>query len=619
MPTSPPQSALPRVRPDRGADGLIHNIRRIFAAAPRRRRMQGIAVLVLMLAGAVAELATLGAVVPLLTLLANPTAIARLPLAGRMLAAVGLAAEDALVGVVALFCLFAVVAAAVRITLAWASQKFVFRLGHDLGCALYERVLYQPYAFHLERDSSQIVAAVTKVQQVLNQAMLPVLQGLSAAIIALFILGGLLAINAPVALGAGMGFGLIYMAVSWMTRVRLRRNSRVIATSGTQRIKTVQEGLGGIRDVLIDQSQPVYLNTFRRIDDRLREAQAANAMIAAAPRFVIEAVGMMTIACIALLMSRQPGGLIAALPVLGALALGAQRLLPLLQLIYNGWTSIVGGRASLLDVLGFVEQPLPDDLAQRRALTPLPFQQALELRAVDFRYGPDRPRVVRDLTLRIERGMRIGLVGRSGSGKSTIIDLITGLLSPTAGTIAIDGQPLAPADVPRWQLQVAHVPQHIFLADATILENIAFGIPRSTIDEARVIDAARRAELDEFVAAQPDGYASVVGERGVRLSGGQRQRIGIARALYKRSAVLILDEATSALDDATEESVMRSIERLRGDVTVLIVAHRTSTLRQCDLVCRIEHGVVVAKGGYDEVVGRPLLTAVDAERAARAG
>lgn len=610
-----PLSPLPRAH--EGADGLIRNIRRIFAAAPPRRRVQGMGVLVLMLAGAVAELATLGAVVPLLTLLASPSSISRVPFAADALALLGVGPGDALVAIVAMFCVFAGLAAVVRITLAWASQKFVFRLGHDLGCALYERVLYQPYAFHMERDSSQIVSAVTKVQQVLNQAMLPVLQGLSAAIIALFILGGLLAINAPVALGAGVGFGVIYVAVSWATRVRLRRNSRVIATSGTERIKTVQEGLGGIRDVLIDQSQPVYLAKFRRVDDRLREAQAANAMISAAPRFVIEAIGMMAIACIALLMAGAPGGLLAALPVLGALALGAQRLLPLLQLIYNGWTSIVGSRASLLDVLGFVEQPLPADLAARRGLTPLPFKHSLEFRRVDFRYAADGPSVVHGLTLRIKRGMRVGLVGRSGSGKSTIIDLVTGLLAPTAGTLAIDGRPLEPADVPRWQLQVAHVPQHIFLADATILENIAFGVPRSAIDEARAIDAARRAELDGFIAAQPQGYASMVGERGIRLSGGQRQRIGIARALYKRSAVLILDEATSALDDATEESVMRSIERLQDDVTVLIVAHRTSTLRQCDLICRIESGVVVAQGGYDEVVGRPVLTAIDGERSVR--
>jgi ATP-binding cassette subfamily B protein len=232
----------------------------------------------------------------------------------------------------------------------------------------------------------------------------------------------------------------------------------------------------------------------------------------------------------------------------------------------------------------------------------MPFEQAIALKGVSFRYGDDLPWVLRGIDLTIPRGSRVGFIGQTGSGKSTAIDLIMGLLAPVEGSLEIDGQAVTPATCRGWQAHLAHVPQAIFLADGTIAENIAFGVPSGQIDRDRVRSAARGAQIASVIEGWAEQYDTVVGERGVRLSGGQRQRIGIARALYKSADVIVLDEATSALDTTTEEAVMRTIEGLGRDTTVLIVAHRLSTLRTCDRVVELRGGRIARVGTYAELV-----------------
>ena len=582
-----------------------HRLRDLFHYLPVRRRWQSVVVIGLMLVGALAEVLTLGAILPFLALVADPHAATRVPALSVALNMVGLEpGSDLLWMLAAIFCIIAVVAAIVRIVLAWATQKFVFRIGYDLGVAVYRRILYQPYSYHIARNSSEVVSAIGKVQQVVTGVMMPLMQAVTSTVIAVSIFVGLLFINAGVALASGLGFGLIYVLVSVVTRKRLRHNSQLISRAQKQRVQTVQEGVGGIRDVLIDHAQRIYIAKFAAIDTHLRDAQAANALIAATPRFVIEGLGMVMIVLLALVLSRQAGGLMEALPVLGALALGAQRMLPLLQMIYNGWTQFMGNHASFGMILDILEKPIPPELMVRRQSVPLPFEHALTLEDVSFRYGEQLSWVLHDLSVTIPKGARIGFVGKTGSGKSTAIDLIMGLLQPTVGTISVDGAALTLANVGAWQEQVAHVPQHIYLSDTSIRENIAFGIPASEIDDARVLQAAQKADIAGFLENLPEGYGTRVGERGVRLSGGQRQRIGIARALYKRSSLLVFDEATSALDAATEASVMSSIYRLGGDLTVILIAHRLSTLRECDVIFRLEGGRLVEQGDYDHVLGQ---------------
>jgi len=297
------------------------------------------------------------------------------------------------------------------------------------------------------------------------------------------------------------------------------------------------------------------------------------------------------------LLVLQRGSGAAVIPLLGALALGAQRLLPALQQMYSGWANLNGWSASLASIIELLEQPLPQ---QQGVAAPLALQQSLRLQGVRFRYAPELPEVLQGLDLEIRRGERIGLIGSTGSGKSTLVDLLMGLLSPSDGRLLVDGQDLydpAHADLlAGWRAAVAHVPQSIYLADSSIAENIAFGVPRQAIDLARVKRAAEQAQIAGFIESSPKGYGSFVGERGIRLSGGQRQRIGIARALYKQASVIVLDEATSALDTSTEEAVMQAVEGLSRDQTMVMIAHRLSTVQRCDRVVRLNHGMVVASG-----------------------
>jgi ATP-binding cassette subfamily B protein len=411
----------------------------------------------------------------------------------------------------------------------------------------------------------------------------------------------LIATDPVIASLAGVGFGFSYVLITWLSRRQLRRNSYRIAREQTQVLKALQEGLGGIRDVLLDGVQSVYCDVFRRADLTLRRAQGSTVFIGGSPRYAMEALGMVVIAALAYFLSQQAGGISIALPILGMLALGAQRLLPCLQQLYYSWASITGYQVSLADTIALLDQPLPEEFLQPTT-TPLFIQDAIRLDAVRFRYTGEGPWVLDGLNLVISKGARVGFVGSTGSGKSTTLDLLMGLLIPTEGQLLVDGQAVSGNRLSAWQRSIAHVPQSIYLADTTLAENIAFGIPAETIDMERVQRAARQAQIADFIEKSPEGYQAYVGERGVRLSGGQRQRIGIARALYKQASVLVLDEATSALDNSTEQSVMDAIGGLNSDLTILLIAHRITTVRHCDFIVELEHGRVVSQGTYEQLL-----------------
>ena len=574
----------------------------------RRRRLQAGLVVIFMVIGAVAEVITIGAVIPFLAIFADPDGFGHSSKFAPLIASLGIPRSSFSLRTIGLtFCGIAIGAAIVRIMLAWISQRYVFRIGFDIGLALYGRMLHQPYTFHIKMNSSRIIASVENIQKLLTKTFIPLMQACTALVIGSIIMVGLIFLSPKLASVAFGSFLIIYTLISLVTRPRLRRNAKIIATANRARVQAVQEGLGGIRDVLIENAQKLYVSKFSRIDNRLRSAQGANALIVVAPRFVAEAAGMILLVVLAIVAS-ESGDIGKSLPVLGALALGAQRLLPLFQQSYTGWASLMGNSALLENVVDLLKQPVSSRFVGQRSEVP-PLADALELQHIQFHYNADQPPALRDINIRIPRGARIGLVGRSGSGKTTMMDLLMGLLQPTSGGIIVDGVKLDETNILSWQKQVAHVPQHIFLLDSTILENVAFGTDAKKIDVDRVREACRLAELDEFVMELPQGYETLVGERGVRLSGGQRQRIGIARALYKKSSVLILDEATSALDDATEASVIQSVQRLGREYTVVMVAHRVTTLRQCDTIYRLDSGVLCQSGSYDEVLGDPVPVA----------
>ena len=594
-------------KPTAYSDSLFGNIKRLLGHLSSRRRWQLLGLLAFMLLGAVAELATLGAVLPFLAILTEPAQAFKYPLLQNLFTAVGWADQKSiLLPTTLLFAIMAILGAAIRMALIWISIKFSFGVGIDLGVEVYRRTLYQPYSFHVAHNTSEIIAGLNKVQGVVYGIVSPLIQMLVSLLITVSILGALFWVEPTTATVSSLGFALIYLTVTLSTRRKLRLNSKLIADADTQQVQTVQEGLGGIRDILIDGTQGFYINRFRNINAVLRRAQAANTIIGTAPRYLIESISMVLIAALAYWLCTREGGLSTAIPVLGALALGAQRLMPQMQQIYYGWATINGNRTILAEVIERLKQPIPAEYFANQPADILPMERGIVLRDVCFRYRLDSPEVISRLNLQIPSGSRIGFIGKTGSGKSTLIDLILGLLEPTSGHIEIDGITLRADNRRAWQLRIAHVPQSIFLADSTIAENIAFGIDRHHIDLARIREAARKAQLANFIETLPDKYQSVVGERGVRLSGGQRQRIGLARAFYKEATVLVLDEATSALDDATEKEVIQAIDALGNDITVLMIAHRVSTLSSCDCIFEIQNGNLMREGSYQDLIQRSI-------------
>lgn len=570
--------------------------------SPRRRGQLG-GLLVLMVLASFAEILSIGAVLPFLGVLTAPDRIFGLPLAQPFIQIAGLKSPDQLLLPLTIaFGLAALMAGMMRLLLLWASTRLSFAAGADLSMSIYSRTLYQPNAVHVARNSSEVIDGIlVKANGVIYHIMVPTLTLISSVVMLSMILVALLSVNPAIALVALSGFGVIYAFIIRFTRRRLMMNSQCVARESTQVLKSLQEGLGGIRDVLIDGSQVTYCNIYRNADIPLRRAQGDNFFISLSPRYIMEALGMMLIAVLAYTLAQQPDGVAKAIPVLGALAFGAQRLLPVLQQAYAAWAHIQGGQASLQDTLDLLDQPLPDYVGQPIA-KPLPFQQNISLKQISFRYSPQTPYVLDNINLCIPKGSRVGFIGTTGSGKSTLLDIVMGLLQPTDGKLEVDGQPITSGNQRAWQAHIAHVPQAIFLADSSIEENIAFGVPKGKIDRERVRRAAYQAQIADIIETWPKQYQTSVGERGVRLSGGQRQRIGIARALYKQADVIIFDEATSALDNETEQAVMQAIEGLSDDLTILIIAHRLTTLKKCNQIVELGDGGIKRTGTYQEIV-----------------
>jgi ABC-type multidrug transport system fused ATPase/permease subunit len=571
----------------------------------RRRQVQFVLILGLMVMASLAEVVSVGAILPFLGVLTAPERVFAHAWAQPFISLLGATKpEELLLPMTVVFAATVLAAGTTRLVLTYVTTRFSYAIGADFSMEVYRRTLYQPYSVHISRNSSEIINAIYgKTAMLTGSILMPMLSLFSVAILLFGLLLAFLALDPLITIAISVGFVIIYSVILQLTRHRLQRNSEVIAHESTRVIKSLQEGLGGIRDVLIDGSQATYCAIYQNADRPLRRAQGNNTFISASPRYVIETLGMILIAFLAYTMSQREGGLTTAVPVLGALALGAQRLLPVLQQAYSALTIIRGAEASLRDTIVLFEQPLPED-AGGLLPRPLPFDTEIVLKNVSFSYTHTAKPVLQHIDLVLARGKRIGFMGVTGGGKSTLLDIIMGLLRPTEGSLLIDGQAITEQNYRSWQVHVAHVPQSIYLSDSSIEENIAFGLPKEDIDPSRLRLAAKQAQIDKVIESWPEKYQTKVGERGVRLSGGQRQRIGIARALYKRADVIIFDEATSALDSETEHSVMQAINSLSPDLTILIVAHRLTTLENCDFIVELDKGRILQIGSYKELVNR---------------
>lgn len=576
-------------------------IKQFWKHLHKRRRKQFFLLLILMVVASIMEVVSIGAIVPFLSVLTAPEQIYQHHLAQPLIKILEITEpSQLLLPLTIMFVVATLISATVRLLLLYTLTRLSYATGADLNIDIYRRTLYQDYSIHISRNSSEIInSIITKTNIVIVHILVPSLNLISSVVIMLGITSIVFTINAQVALITFLVFALFYLVIAFFTKKSLQKNSQLIANESTKMVKSLQEGLGGIRDVLIDGTQEFYCKLYQNADLSLRRASGDNVFIGHSPRYLMEAVGMILLTILAYTLTLQ-SNVVVAIPVLGALALGALKLLPPLQSAYGSYSAIKGAKSSFIDVLNLLNQPLPDNASQD-LINPTPFKREIVFKDLSFRYTKNTPWILKNVNLSFKKGETIGFIGATGSGKSTLLDILMGLLTPTSGELLIDGVAITQQNRRAWQAHISHVPQSIYLADSTIQENIAFGVGSEQIKEHRVVQVAQQAQVSKMINNLKNKYKTFVGERGVQLSGGQRQRIGIARALYKDSDVLIFDEATSALDNQTEQKIMQQIAKLKDNQTVFIIAHRLTPLEHCDSIIRINSDYTIEQVNFNQI------------------
>jgi ATP-binding cassette, subfamily B, bacterial PglK len=573
-----------------------------YQLTPFHRRRLGVIAVLVILSG-VAEMLSLAMIMPFLSSLGNAGQILRHPKFSSIADYLHIRTPLHLISVMAfLFGLTVIMSSLLRLVSVRGQFRLSASIGSDLSCRIYSSTLFRPYIFHTKNNTSNLIANITHDVDEISRYLLPaIFLFISNSFLVLIISSVLLLIDPIAALSSAFVLGLSYSLIIKFTRSTLSRNSSQVSILGRTLVKYIQEGLGGIRDVLLDGSQDFFESQYRLADIPYRQSMLSSAFIAVVPRFFIESLAMCSIALLSVWMAYRSESFDRVIPVLGALALGANRLLPSLQACFASLTTFQSTIDSLKNVLNVLENPA-SKVVLADANSNISLTKSISFDNVWFQYDATSPWILQDLSFTIQANTAIGFVGSTGSGKSTTADLLLGLLQPQRGRILIDGIPLTEDTLSAWQKNVAHVPQNIFLTDGTIAENIAFAVAPDRIDMERVYRAAQMAQLSNFVEAMPLQYDEIVGERGVRLSGGQRQRIGIARALYRQASVIVLDEATSALDNATEREVMEAIDGLSKYLTVILIAHRLSTVQNCDMIFEMDQGCIINSGKFDELI-----------------
>lgn len=569
----------------------------------RERRQMGV-LLVMILLMALLDVVGIASIMPFMALLAQPQILETNSLLAALNAKLGFSDVRHFQFFLGLLVFVAlIVSIAFKALTSYAQVRFTLMREYSISMRLIEGYLAQPYAWFLGQHSANLGKTIlSEVNRIVGGVMMPAVNIVAQGVVVLAILSLLVAVSPQLAFAVGGFLSGVYGLIYVFSRGYLLRIGQQYFFANEERFKEVVEAFGAIKDIKAGGLETVYAKRFSKPAKTYAEKMAAAQVATQLPRFALEVLAFGGMLLVVLYEISVSGGLAEALPIISLYAFAGYRLMPALQQIYIGVSQLRFSKTSL-DVLHADMEKLYPARDSRGGDADLDFSRGVRLKDVCFNYPNSSRLALADINIYIPAHKAIGLVGATGSGKSTAVDVILGLLEPAAGALEVDGVQIAGDDCRRWRRLIGYVPQQIFLIDDSVAANIAFGIDPTCVDRAALEWAARVANLHEFVIKElPQGYETLIGERGVRLSGGQRQRIGVARALYKKPKLLIMDEATSALDNVTEYAVMEAVKNLGHSVTIVMVAHRLTTVRECDCIYLLQDGRVHASGSYDDLI-----------------
>ena len=571
---------------------LFNMFQNLWKNIENKRRRKLFFIIALSILVSLFEVATIGSVIPYFGILMNPEVLYSHNLAQPFIEILNIKyPKDLLFPVTIFFCFVVTVATISRIILIWLQTKTGHNIGADFSLKIYENALYKSYDKFLLINSSKIISGISqKTTNSVYNVIFPIINFASSIIILFSISIILFFINFKITVGIIIIFIFVYSLVLILTRKKMKNHSLIADVETNFALKKLQEGLGSIRDILIGNFQSQYIKNFEKSDLRLRKALASIQILTYSPKFIVELIFIFLISITAYYLAIMPEGIMRYFPIFITYVVAGQRMLPHFQSIYNNISLVKSGKDTLLSVLDLVNSG-NDKIIGSKDLKIIFFRKEIIFKNVFFSY--EQKSVINNINLTIQKGSKIGIVGATGNGKSTFLDLLMGLLMPTKGKIMIDDKVLLRENLLSWQKNISHVPQNIFLSDASVSENIAFGIPSQSINLSLVEESAKIANLNKVINSWPDKYNTSIGEKGMQISGGERQRVGIARAMYRKSQILVLDEATNALDTKTELEIINSIFKFNSNLTIFIVSHRREILKDCDTIIEFYNGSIL--------------------------